>query len=211
TKGSAIDGRRRAGAELRGVSRRAGRRGRAARERRAPARAGARGVRDRDLTGPPVRQPARCRRAAHPEARGGREGPPRARLRPGGRRVTAEVDLERFMTESCARVDAHLDAFLPPASEPPAVLHEAMRYATYSGGKRLRPALVFAAAHAVGLAPERAAPLASAVELVHTYSLVHDDLPAMDDDDLRRGRPPGHIKFGEANASRTRDALLAAR
>src|SRR5262245_57218369 len=114
------------------------------------------------------------------------------------------------MTESCARVDAHLDGFLPPASEPPAVLHEAMRYATYSGGKRLRPALVFAAAHAVGLAPERAAPLASSVELVHTYSLVHDDLPAMDDDDERRGRPTVHVKFGEANAILVGDALLAA-
>ena len=85
-----------------------------------------------------------------------------------------------------------------------------MRYATYSGGKRLRPALVFAAAHAVGLAPERAAPLASAVELVHTYSLVHDDLPAMDDDDERRGRPTVHVKFGEANAILVGDALLAA-
>jgi len=124
--------------------------------------------------------------------------------------VTSDADLERFMNESCTRVDAHLDAFLPSADEPPALLHEAMRYATYSGGKRLRPALVFAAAHAVGLAPERAAPLASAVELVHTYSLVHDDLPAMDDDELRRGRPTVHIKFGEANAILTGDALLAA-
>jgi geranylgeranyl pyrophosphate synthase len=124
--------------------------------------------------------------------------------------VSPEPDLERFVNESCARVDAHLDAFLPAADEPPALLHEAMRYATYSGGKRLRPALVFAAAHAVGLSPERAAPLASAVELVHTYSLVHDDLPAMDDDDLRRGRPTVHIKFGEANAILVGDALLAA-
>ena len=124
--------------------------------------------------------------------------------------MTSEADLERFLNDSCARVDAHLDAFLPAADEPPALLHEAMRYAIYSGGKRLRPALVFAAAHAVGLSPERAAPLASAVELVHTYSLVHDDLPAMDDDDLRRGRPTVHVKFGEANAILTGDALLAA-
>ena len=122
--------------------------------------------------------------------------------------MTSEADLEQFMTESCARVDAHLDAFLPPASEPPALLHEAMRYATYSGGKRLRPALVFAAAHAVRLAPERAAPLASAVELVHAYSLVHDDLPAMDDDDLRRGRPTCHKRFDEATAILAGDALL---
>ena len=123
--------------------------------------------------------------------------------------MSPEPDLERFVNESCARVDAHLDAFLPGADEPPALLHEAMRYATYSGGKRLRPALVFAAAHAVGLSAERAAPLASAVELVHTYSLVHDDLPAMDDDDLRRGRPTVHVKFGEANAILVGDALLA--
>jgi geranylgeranyl diphosphate synthase, type II len=119
-------------------------------------------------------------------------------------------DLERFLDECCTRVDAHLDRHLPRADESPAVLHEAMRYAVYSGGKRLRPALVFAAAHACGLAPERAAPLGAAVELVHTYSLVHDDLPAMDDDDLRRGRPTVHVKFGEANAILVGDALLAA-
>ena len=118
-------------------------------------------------------------------------------------------DLELFVDECCARVDHELDRVLPSAGESPAVLHEAMRYAVYSGGKRLRPALVFAAAHACGLAPERAAPLAAAVELVHTYSLVHDDLPAMDDDDLRRGRPTVHVKFGEANAILVGDALLA--
>ena len=121
----------------------------------------------------------------------------------------SEPDLERFLTESAARADARLDQTLPPASESPEILHEAMRYAVYSGGKRLRPALVFAAAHACHLAPERAAPLAAAVELVHTYSLVHDDLPAMDDDDMRRGRPTVHVKFGEANAILVGDALLA--
>jgi geranylgeranyl pyrophosphate synthase len=122
----------------------------------------------------------------------------------------SEPDLEGFLDECCARVDAQLDRSLPRADESPAILHEAMRYAVYSGGKRLRPALVFAAAHACKLAPERAAPLAAAVELVHTYSLVHDDLPAMDDDDLRRGRPTVHVKFGEANAILVGDALLAA-
>jgi geranylgeranyl diphosphate synthase type II len=124
--------------------------------------------------------------------------------------VTAALDLEAFLTHSAARIDSHLDAILPRASESPEVLHEAMRYATFSGGKRLRPALVFAAAHACALPLERALPLAAAVELVHTYSLVHDDLPAMDDDDLRRGRPTVHIKFGEANAILVGDALLAA-
>ncbi|MFI5316680.1 MAG: polyprenyl synthetase family protein [Myxococcota bacterium] len=124
--------------------------------------------------------------------------------------MKGEPDLERFLDDCCARVDAYLDEHLPPADEPPAILHEAMRYAAFSGGKRLRPVLVFSAAHACGLAPERAAPLAAAVELVHTYSLVHDDLPAMDDDDLRRGRPTVHVKFGEANAILVGDALLAA-
>ena len=121
----------------------------------------------------------------------------------------SEPNLELFLDECCARVDAQLDRSLPRADESPAILHEAMRYAVYSGGKRLRPALVFAAAHACKLAPERAAPLAAAVELVHTYSLVHDDLPAMDDDDLRRGRPTVHVKFGEANAILVGAALLA--
>jgi len=121
--------------------------------------------------------------------------------------VSEAPDLERFVDECCARVDAELDRTLPPADETPAILHEAMRYAVYSGGKRLRPALVFGAARACQLAPERAAPLAAAVELVHTYSLVHDDLPAMDDDELRRGRPTVHVKFGEANAILVGDAL----
>jgi geranylgeranyl pyrophosphate synthase len=123
--------------------------------------------------------------------------------------MSASADPSRFLEESEARIDAYLDRTLPRASEPPESLHESMRYAVYSGGKRLRPALVFAAAHAVGLEPERALPIAAAIELVHTYSLVHDDLPAMDDDDLRRGRPTVHIKFGEANAILTGDALLA--
>jgi geranylgeranyl pyrophosphate synthase len=123
--------------------------------------------------------------------------------------VSDAAALEKFLAESAARIDAYLDRILPPASEPPAPLHEAMRYAVYSGGKRLRPALVFAAAHACAFAPERALPLAAAVELVHTYSLVHDDLPAMDDDELRRGRPTVHVKYGEANAILVGDALLA--
>jgi geranylgeranyl pyrophosphate synthase len=123
--------------------------------------------------------------------------------------MSAGFDLDAFIDESVARVDAYLDRMLPRASEPPEPLHEGMRYAVYSGGKRLRPALVFAAARACGLDPERALPVAAAVELVHTYSLVHDDLPAMDDDDLRRGRPTVHRKFGEANAILVGDALLA--
>jgi len=123
--------------------------------------------------------------------------------------VSGEADLSAFLERSAALIDAYLDRVLPRASEPPEPLHEGMRYAVFSGGKRLRPALVFAAAHACGLEAERVLPVAAAVELVHTYSLVHDDLPAMDDDDLRRGRPTVHIKYGEANAILVGDALLA--
>lgn len=120
------------------------------------------------------------------------------------------MGLDEFLAESASRIDVYLDDLLPRANELPESLHEGMRYAVFSGGKRLRPALVFAAAHACGLPADRALPAAAAVELVHTYSLVHDDLPAMDDDDLRRGRPTVHIKYGEANAILVGDALLTA-
>jgi len=123
--------------------------------------------------------------------------------------VNDAAELEAFLAASVSRLDAYLDHVLPRASERPESLHEGMRYAVFSGGKRLRPALVFAAAHACGLEASRALPVAAAVELVHTYSLVHDDLPAMDDDALRRGRPTVHIKYGEANAILVGDALLA--
>jgi farnesyl diphosphate synthase len=115
-----------------------------------------------------------------------------------------------FLAACCARVDADLDKQLPAASEPPERLHEAMRYAVFSGGKRLRPALAYAAAIAGGARPECANPIASAAEMLHAYSLVHDDLPAMDDDDLRRGRPTVHVRFGEAIAILAGDALLTA-
>jgi geranylgeranyl diphosphate synthase, type II len=117
--------------------------------------------------------------------------------------------LDDYLARSRDRVEEALDRCLPPASEPPVALHAAMRYAALSGGKRLRPALAFAAAEACGGAPERALPVACAVELVHSYSLVHDDLPAMDDDVERRGMPTVHVKFGEAIAILTGDALLA--
>jgi geranylgeranyl pyrophosphate synthase len=122
--------------------------------------------------------------------------------------VTA-ASLEEFLRESRARIEAELERVLPRADEPPARLHEAMRYAVLGGGKRLRPVLAFAAARACGAAPERALPVAAAVELVHAYSLVHDDLPAMDDDDERRGRPTVHVKYGEATAVLVGDALQA--
>src|SRR5688500_18080325 len=114
-----------------------------------------------------------------------------------------------FLERSRERIDAALQSFLPDAGESPALLHEAMRYAVLGGGKRLRPALAFASARACGAPEERAVPVAAAVELVHAYSLVHDDLPAMDDDRERRGRPTVHIKFGEDLAILAGDALLA--
>jgi farnesyl diphosphate synthase len=115
-----------------------------------------------------------------------------------------------FLAASSARVDADLEKHLPAESEPPEALHRAMRYAVFSGGKRLRPALAYAAAIAGGAEPALADPIASAAELVHAYSLVHDDLPAMDDDALRRGRPTVHVRFGEATAILAGDALLTA-
>ena len=105
-------------------------------------------------------------------------------------------------------VDAALDRALPPESAWPVTIHRAVRYSLFAGGKRIRPALVIAAGEAVGGAREDLMPLACAVEMVHTYSLVHDDLPAMDDDDLRRGKPTSHKVFGEAIAILAGDALL---
>ena len=105
-------------------------------------------------------------------------------------------------------VDAALDRALPEESAWPATIHRAVRYSLFAGGKRIRPVLVLAAGEAVGGADEDLLPLACAVEMVHTYSLVHDDLPAMDDDDLRRGKPTSHKVFGEAIAILAGDALL---
>jgi geranylgeranyl diphosphate synthase type II len=105
-------------------------------------------------------------------------------------------------------VDAALDSALPPESAWPATIHRAVRYSLFAGGKRIRPALVLASGEAVGGAREELLPLACAVEMIHTYSLIHDDLPAMDDDDLRRGKPTSHRVFGEAVAILAGDALL---
>lgn len=117
--------------------------------------------------------------------------------------------LGTFLASSRERVDAALDAALPAETEPPAELHRAMRYAVFSGGKRLRPALAFGAAVAAGVDPLRATPVAAAVELIHACSLVLDDLPALDDDNVRRGQPTVHIAFGHATAILAGNALLA--
>jgi len=107
------------------------------------------------------------------------------------------------------RADAVLARLLPRADQPPQDLHQAMRYAVLGGGKRLRPILVYATGSALGAVPERLDAPAAAVEIIHAYSLVHDDLPAMDDDALRRGRPTCHVAFGEAAAILAGDALQA--
>lgn len=107
------------------------------------------------------------------------------------------------------RVHSMLDRALPPVSEPPRGLHEAMRYAVLGGGKRVRAILALATGETLGADAERIEPAACAVEFIHAYSLVHDDLPCMDDDDLRRGVPTCHRAFGEATALLAGDALQA--
>lgn len=106
-----------------------------------------------------------------------------------------------------ALVEHFLEQILPPADTEPRLLHEAMRYAVLGGGKRVRPLLVFASSEGFGAPIETLLPVAAAVELIHVYSLVHDDLPAMDDDALRHGRPTVHVAFDEATALLTGDAL----
>jgi geranylgeranyl diphosphate synthase type II len=117
-------------------------------------------------------------------------------------------DLQAYLKERRTLVDAALERFLPSEDTPPPAVHRAMRYSVLAGGKRLRPILVIAGAEAVGGPPPTVLPTACALELIHTYSLIHDDLPAMDDDDYRRGRLTSHKVFGEAVAILAGDALL---
>lgn len=116
--------------------------------------------------------------------------------------------LRAFLETRRERVDRALDRLLPPRNEVPTKLHQAMRYSVFAGGKRVRPLLCLLASKALGGSEKEALPAACALEMVHTYSLVHDDLPAMDDDDLRRGKPTCHKKFGEALAILAGDGLL---
>jgi farnesyl diphosphate synthase len=106
-----------------------------------------------------------------------------------------------------ARTEAALDVCLPPADLEPARLHDAMRYATLGGGKRVRPLLVHAAGLLTGATPEALDAAAAAIEMIHVYSLVHDDMPAMDDDSMRRGKPTVHVQYDEATALLVGDAL----
>lgn len=120
------------------------------------------------------------------------------------------MELKPYLIERQKSVDRALDRLLPKASARPATIHKAMRYSLFAGGKRLRPILCLAAAEACGGQVLAALPLASAVECIHTYSLIHDDLPSMDNDDFRRGRPTCHKVFGEGIAVLAGDALLTA-
>ena len=117
-------------------------------------------------------------------------------------------DLNQFLATRTETVNAALDKFLPSEKTKPATIHKAMRYSLFAGGKRMRPAVLLAAAEACGGSDAAAMPLACAVECIHTYSLIHDDLPAMDNDDFRRGKPTNHKVFGEAIAVLAGDALL---
>jgi geranylgeranyl diphosphate synthase type II len=115
----------------------------------------------------------------------------------------------RYLDRAARRVDETLERQLPKTTKRPRVIHKAMRYTTLSEGKRLRPALVLLAYETAGGRGRRADPVAAAVEMVHAFSLIHDDLPAMDDDDFRRGKPTSHKVFGEGVAILAGDALLA--
>jgi geranylgeranyl pyrophosphate synthase len=117
--------------------------------------------------------------------------------------------LQSLLASYGAEVDAQLEHVLPLANGPAESLFAAMRYSVFNGGKRLRPALCFAAADAVGGRDGNTAMVAAAVEMIHAYSLIHDDLPAMDDDDLRRGKPTCHIQYDEATAILAGDGLQA--
>jgi geranylgeranyl diphosphate synthase type II len=118
------------------------------------------------------------------------------------------MNLREYLAQQQKLVDAELDRLVPPETTLPETIHRAMRYSLFAGGKRIRPLLAIAAAEAVSEAPVGVESAACALELIHTYSLIHDDLPALDNDDLRRGRPTCHKVFGDAMAILAGDALL---
>ncbi|MEW4370396.1 polyprenyl synthetase family protein [Paenibacillus sp. JQZ6Y-1] len=122
--------------------------------------------------------------------------------------LTSRPELKSYINDISAFMEQQLKQFLPQEWQVPGTLKESMLYSLMAGGKRLRPVFVIAAAEALGGSREAAAPVASAVEMVHTYSLIHDDLPAMDDDDYRRGKLTNHKVYGEAMAILAGDALL---
>ena len=118
------------------------------------------------------------------------------------------VDIQKYLERQREKVDRFLDQAIPNGLATPKILYESMRYSLLGGGKRIRPILTMAAAEAVGSQNESILPFAAALEFIHTYSLIHDDLPAMDNDDFRRGRPTNHKTYGEGLAILAGDALL---
>ncbi len=118
------------------------------------------------------------------------------------------MDIKAYLRKKRAVVDKALESLAPPAKTYPPTVFEAMRYSLFAGGKRVRPILAIAAAESLGANPAGLLPIAGALELIHTYSLIHDDLPAMDNDDLRRGRPTCHKVYGDAVAILAGDGLL---
>ncbi len=127
---------------------------------------------------------------------------PTSQLTPTG------MDIRQYLERKRKDVDRYLQSVVPSADAMPTALHESMRYSLFAGGKRVRPILAIAAAEAIGDAGQAVLPVASSLELIHTYSLIHDDLPAMDNDDFRRGKPTNHKVYGEAMAILAGDALL---
>jgi geranylgeranyl diphosphate synthase type II len=120
---------------------------------------------------------------------------------------TLSIDAREFFSSCRALIDSQLDQLIPKESKEPSRVHAAIRWSLFAGGKRFRPALLLATGQTFGAAPDDLLRTACALEMIHTYSLIHDDLPAMDDDDLRRGRPTCHVKFDEATAILAGDAL----
>src|SRR6202165_518662 len=121
--------------------------------------------------------------------------------------MIATETVTSYLSRRATEVNEWLDRLVPSETPPPEQLHRAMRYSLLAGGKRLRPVLALAAGEAFGADTDDLMPAACAIEMIHTYSLIHDDLPAMDNDDLRRGRPTCHKAFGEAVAILAGDAL----
>src|SRR6476661_10506840 len=118
------------------------------------------------------------------------------------------MNINDYLEQKRVAVDRFLDEVAPSVSTPPVTLHESMRYSLLAGGKRIRPILTIAAAEALGPPPPGLMAVACSLELIHTYSLIHDDLPSMDNDDFRRGKPTNHKVYGEAMAILAGDALL---
>ncbi|MBD0316364.1 MAG: polyprenyl synthetase family protein [Nitrospiraceae bacterium] len=118
------------------------------------------------------------------------------------------MNITDYLDQKRMAVDRFLDGIIPPPSTPPTTLHDSMRYSLMAGGKRIRPILTIAAAEAIGSNAPGLMPAACSLEFIHTYSLIHDDLPSMDNDDFRRGKPTNHKVYGEAMAILAGDALL---